>query len=98
MTLTRPARSSACSSKLRGRLHGPGCLGPTRLRPLATSNCVYSAPSRWGQKGGWKHVLEHVSAAGQDSDIAQASTLIEGFDSDMMIADKVYDARDLIQT
>lgn len=43
-------------------------------------------------------MLEHVSAAGQDSDIAQASTLIEGFDSDMMIADKVYDARDLIQT
>ena len=39
----------------------------------------------------------HVSAAGQDCDIAQASTLIEGFDSDMVIADQAYDARDLIQ-
>jgi len=35
--------------------------------------------------------------AGHDSDIIQAPALVEGLDPDMVIADKAYEANDLIQ-
>ena len=41
--------------------------------------------------------LRSILTAGQDSDIIQAPALIEGLDPDMVIADKAYDANDIIQ-
>lgn len=41
--------------------------------------------------------LRYILTGGQVSDITQASKLIEGFDSDMVIGDKGYDANSFVK-
>ena len=41
--------------------------------------------------------LRSILTAGRDSDIIQALALVEGLDPNMVIADKAYEANDLIQ-